>query len=119
MAINKNHLFEDIDDVKCAIVESNISKERVEFIKSILTYNGYTVMIIQEPAPKQKPLAEGEQEPEPVPTTYKVGTPDVTFNITNAIFGRALKTRNNKIVTLDYWNQTTENSNDSIPYFEK
>jgi hypothetical protein len=31
MAINQNHLFEDLDGVKCAIVEKNASKERVAF----------------------------------------------------------------------------------------
>jgi hypothetical protein len=34
MAINQNHLFEDLDGVKCAIVEKNASKERVAFLKN-------------------------------------------------------------------------------------
>ena len=42
MAINKNHEFDDLDGVKCAIVEKNVSPERVEFLKNILRYNGYT-----------------------------------------------------------------------------
>jgi len=35
MAINKNHEFEDLDGTKCAIVEKNVSKERIEFLKKI------------------------------------------------------------------------------------
>ena len=36
MAINKNHEFEELDGVKCAIVEKNASKERVAFLKDLL-----------------------------------------------------------------------------------
>jgi len=46
MAINKNHEFEDLDGIKCAIVERNISSERVMFLKNLLTYNGYTVVVV-------------------------------------------------------------------------
>lgn len=118
MAINKNHLFEDIDEVKCAIVESGIPLERVEFITSILTYNGYTVLVIEEITKKISSTTDNENINIQENKTYKVGTPDVTFNVTNAIFGRSLKTKNGKIVTLQYWNQEEETSNDSIPYFE-
>ena len=36
MAINKNHEFEDLGGIKCAIVEKNTSKERVAFLKDPL-----------------------------------------------------------------------------------
>jgi hypothetical protein len=35
MAINKNHEFEDLDSIKCAIVEKNASPERVAFLKQL------------------------------------------------------------------------------------
>ena len=35
MAINKNHEFEELGGVKCAIVEKNASKERVAFLKDL------------------------------------------------------------------------------------
>lgn len=117
MAINKNHLFEDIDNIKCAIVESGISAERVEFIKSILTYNGYTVLVIEETNAKQKTEQDSTENAEAI-KKYKVGTSDVTFNVTNAIYGRNLKTRTGEIVTLKYWNQEENKPDDSIPYFE-
>lgn len=117
MAINKNHLFEDIEEVKCAIIESGITLERVEFIKSILTYNGYTVLVIEEVSKKSLSVSETEEVISQEPKTYKVGTPDVTFNVTNAIFGRSLKTRSGNIVTLKYWNQEEDISSNSIPYF--
>ena len=33
MAINKNHEFEELNGIKCAIVEKNVASSRVEFLK--------------------------------------------------------------------------------------
>lgn len=127
MAINKNHEFEELDGVKCGIVEKNVSPERVEFLKKILEYNKFTVVVVSSPPPKvaavPKP-AEGEEistsEEAPVdkPETFTVGVTDYTFNTINAIFGRLLKTPNGKIVTLAYWQQLEAFSDDEVPYYE-
>lgn len=123
MALNKNHEFEELDGVKCGIVEKHVTLERVEFLKALLTHNGYTVIVVPSPAPKAapaKPLAEGEAPPPPpppAPETFTVGVTDYTFNSTNAIFGRLLKTSDNKIVTLAFWKQEATVSNDEVPYF--
>jgi hypothetical protein len=133
MAINKNHEFEDLDGIKCAIVEKNVSKERVEFLKQVLEYNRYTVMVVPTPAPKVVPAkpvpaaasATGEPvqptpapAPAPTPETFTVGVTDVTFNPVNAIFGRLLKAPAGHIVTLAYWQQKEKEPHDEIPYFE-
>ena len=106
MALNKNHEFEELDGVKCGIVEKNVKPERVPFIKELLEYNGYTVVAVPTPAPKAAPAPvpkEGEVAaplPPPVPSdTFTVGVTDYTFNTINAIFGRMLKTKNGHIVT--------------------
>lgn len=125
MAINKNHEFEELDGVKCAIVEKNASPERVAFLKNLLEQNRYTVVIVASPPPKAAPApkpVEGDAAPAPVeapppPSTFTVGVTDVTFNPTNAIFGRLLKTKSGKIVTLAYWKQEEESNDDTIPYF--
>ncbi len=132
MAINKNHEFEELDGVKCGIVEKNVSAERVQFLKKILEYNNFTVVVISSPPPKAAavPIAigivkteEGEAvpapQPEPVkgPETFTVGVTDYTFNTINAIFGRLLKTPDKHVVTLGYWEQKESVSNDEIPYF--
>jgi hypothetical protein len=124
MAINKNHEFEDLNGVKCAIVEKNVKPERVTFLKDLLEYNRYSVLVVPSPAPKvAAPVApkEGEPAPPPLPPppeTFTVGVTDVTFNSTNAIFGRLLRTKDGHIVTLAYWQQKDKQSNDEVPYFE-
>ena len=52
MAINQNHLFEDLNGVKCAIVEKNVAAERVDFLRRILEYNRFTVVVVASPPPK-------------------------------------------------------------------
>ena len=134
MAINKNHEFEDLGTSKCAIVEKNASPERVQFLKTLLEFNKYEVVVVDSPAPKAAPAApvatpiEGEapapapataapMEP-PAPTTFTIGVTDLCFNATNAIFGRQLKTADGHIVSLAYWQEKESVSNDELPYFE-
>lgn len=132
MAINKNHEFEELDGVKCGIVEKNVSPERVDFLKKILEYNRFTVVVIPSPPPKvapapvAKPVAEGEAAPPPpapapipeLPKTFTVGVTDYTFNTINAIYGRLLKTPDGHVVTMAYWLQKENVSHDEVPYYE-
>ena len=134
MAINKNHEFEDLGTSKCAIVEKNASPERIQFLKTLLEFNKYEVVVVDSPAPKAAPAApapapvEGEapapapasaapMEP-PAPTTFTIGVTDLCFNATNAIFGRQLKTADGHIVSLAYWQEKESVSNDELPYFD-
>ena len=139
MAINKNHEFEDLDGVKCAIVEKNASKDRVAFLKDLLEFNNFTVVVVPSPLPKVVPPvsgtpkpAEGEVAPIAVaspasvsveamadkPETFTVGVTNVSFNPTNAIFSKLLRTKEGHVVTLIYWYQKEAVSHDEIPYYE-
>ena len=127
MAINKNHEFEELNGVKCGIVEKNVKPERVAFLKDLLELNGFTVVAVPTPAPKAvvpPPPKEGEPPAPapppapPSPETFTVGVTDYTFNWVNAIFGRLLKTKDGHIVTLAYWQQQETASHDEIPYYE-
>ena len=125
MAINKNHEFEELDGVKCAIVEKNVNPARVEFLKKLLEYNQFTVVVVPSPPPKAAAApvlseTEAEQAPLPIITadTFTVGVSDSTFNPINAIFGRLLHTPDGHVVTLSYWQQKELVSHDEIPYFE-
>jgi hypothetical protein len=125
MAINKNHEFEELNGIKCGIVERNVKPERVAFLKELLEFNGYTVETVPTPPPKQAPIPApkpGEAAaplppPPPAPETFTVGVTDYTFNTINAIFGRMLKTPNGHVVTLAYWEQQESVSHDDIPYY--
>jgi hypothetical protein len=140
MAINKNHEFEELGGVKCAIVEKNASKERVAFLKELLEYNGFEVVVVPSPPPKAAPapkpaattespappqtpnieLQPSNAEPKPVvPETFTVGVTNLAFNPTNAIFGRLLKTKEGHVVTQTYWYQKDAISRDDIPYYEQ
>ncbi len=133
MAINKNHEFEELNGVKCAIVEKNASAERVEFLKELLENNKYTVVVVASPPPKvaavpkpaattgesSQPQTEPQPAPPPPPATFTVGVTDVTFNPINAIFGRLLHTKNGHVITLAYWQQKESVSHDEVPYYEE
>lgn len=118
MAINKNHEFEDLDGIKCAVVERNLRQERVDFLKSLLEYNHYKVLVVVSPPPKAAVAVTDAVPPAPPPVTYTLGVTDVMFNATNAIFGRSLRTRDGRIVTLAYWQQKEAVAKDDLPYFE-
>ena len=130
MAINKNHEFEELDGVKCGIVEKNVSAERVTFLKKLLEYNHFTVVVVPSPPPKAAAAApvaataaDGESQPvqpatPPPPETFTIGVTDYTFNTINAIFGRLLFAPGGHVVTLAYWKQEENVSHDEIPYYE-
>ena len=143
MAINQNHLFEELGGVKCAIVEKNAAPARVDFLRRILEYNRYTVVVVPSPPPKAAPAAPAPPPPAanpaapavpaapaagsapastpappPAPETFTIGVTDVMFNPVNAIFGRLLKTPDGHIVTLAYWQQQEKVSEDEKPYFD-
>lgn len=82
-------------------------------------------MVVASPPPKAapaKPLAEGEVAPPPPPPASETFTVAVTqneFNVTNAIFGRLLRTADGHVVTMKYWKQQEAVSDDYKPYFAK
>jgi hypothetical protein len=147
MAINQNHLFEELNGVKCAIVEKNVAPGRVDFLRRVLEYNRFTVVVVPSPPPKAaaapapaaapaapaaapaSPVAAPSPAPVPVPApappapaaapeTFTIGVTDVMFNAVNAVFGRLLKIPGGHIVTLAYWQQQENEPDDEKPYFD-
>lgn len=138
MALNPNHAFEDLGEVKCAIVEKNCTPERVAFLSRLLEHNGFTVVVVKSPPPKAAkpaapkpapaPVAEGEPAPPPPPAepapppppeTFTVGVTDVTFSPINAVFNRELRTLNGKVVTANYWKQLEEDAKPDEWYWKR
>jgi hypothetical protein len=127
MAINSNHISEELDGIKCIIVEKNVSPERVAFLKPLLEYNYLTVVVVPSPPAKVAAVAtpsteEGAPPPPPAPTapeTFTVGVTNMLFNVTNAVYGRLLRTPDGHVVTAAYWQQKETVSHDEVPYYER
>ncbi|MEI6266067.1 MAG: hypothetical protein WCP74_13285 [Sphingobacteriia bacterium] len=140
MAINKNHEFEELDGIKCAIVEKNAPQARVDFLKKLLSINGFEVVVVPSPAPKAAPAPAAAapaadagtenaatppattQATEPpaveAPSSFTIGVTDYTFNSTNAVFGRLLKTPQGHVVTQAYWLQKEGETIEEVPYYD-
>jgi len=90
MALNKGkHIIEEIDGVRCSLVEKGVSPERAEFLKKLLELNKYTVKVV----------AEADA------ATFKVGVTDMLFNPVVDVYKRDLKSLSGKRVTPAYWLQ--------------
>ena len=101
MTLAGKHQFGAIGDQRVTFIEKKIEKERMEFLKKLLEVNGFEVVIQEE---KRK----SEEDPQ----LYTVAVTDMVFNPTIYVFQRRLKTIDGKhIVTQDYWNQVTEETN--------
>ena len=104
MAItNGKHIVKEIDGVSCTIIEDKASKERVAFLQSLLQFNKLEVKTIEN-AP-----VEGAEK------SYTIGVTDLVFNPVIAIYAKKLYTKYGKIVTPNYWNQISTDTN--VPYW--
>lgn len=131
MALNANHGFEELNGIKCAVVEKNCSQERADFLKAILELNKYTVVVaevVAKAAPaKPAATAEGTESPTtPVeetkpaaPKFFNVGVSDVSFSVMNAVFNRELKDPSGNIVTPAYWRQKSNEVQEQNWYWKK
>ena len=92
MALNKGkHIVEEIDGVRCSLVEKGASAERTEFLKKLLELNKYTVKV----------ATEGESG------TFKIGVTDMLFNPVIDVYKRDLISLSGKKVTPAYWLQNS------------
>lgn len=119
MALNSNHTFEDLEDTKCSIVEKNCSKERVDFLRNILEFNKFKVIVIPSPPPKVAVVTETDAEIIPLPETFTVGVTDLSFSPTKAMYNRELKSPSGNTVTPNFWKQLETDSNDTVWYWKK
>jgi hypothetical protein len=95
MAINNaKHIVNEINGVRCTIVESGVTLERAAFLRDLLTINNLEVMELLEP-----PKEEGGE------IKYTIGVTDLLFNPVFAVYERLLKTPDGVAVTPGYWNQ--------------
>jgi hypothetical protein len=94
---NAKHSIAEINGVRCTIIETGISTERMTFLKKLLEANSLVVMIKEDPA---EPPAEALK--------YTIGVTDLVFNPVFVVYERRLKTIDGQIVSPDIWNQKTD-----------
>lgn len=98
------HLIGEFDGTRCTIVESNISRARVEFLRELLTFNRLEVRVREE--------ARADETSEPL---YTVGVTDIVFNPVYAIYERKLLKPDGTVVTPAWYRQLGGNT--EVPYY--
>ncbi len=96
MPLKAKHIVEEINGVRCTIVEKGATKERVTFLQDLLTFNNFEVLIAEEP-----------KAAEDAPVLFTVGVTDLVFNPVIAVYEMSLKTRDGKNVSPAYWEQSS------------
>ncbi|MFI5150000.1 MAG: hypothetical protein ACHQRM_09730 [Bacteroidia bacterium] len=125
MALNQNHPFEELEGIKCAVVEKSCSAERVNFLKQLLELNRFTVVVVKCPPPKApaKPASAEAvvtiELPPPVAETFTVGVTDLSFNPVNAIYNRELLNSKGKVVSPHFWKANGEAPIEDMWYWKK
>ncbi|MEQ8323451.1 MAG: hypothetical protein RIC15_10080 [Vicingaceae bacterium] len=97
--LSGKHITKEVDGVRCSIVEKGVSEKRSEFLKELLEFNGYEVKI-----EKVDVTEEGAEE------TFTIGVTSMLFNPVIAVYQRMLRTKDGRLVTPDYYNQKTDNT---------
>ena len=122
MALTKGkHIVKEIDGVLCTVVETGISKERLNFLKKLLECNKYEVKTEEDEA-KAKTEAKGEGELKAEANiakqvdTYTIGVTDLVFNPMIAVYEQSLHSPEGGKVSPNFWNQQPETP--GVPYFD-
>jgi hypothetical protein len=90
---NAKHIIGEIDGIRCTIVETGATLERVAFLTDLLSFNNLEVKDMKETSE-----TPGEEK-------YTIGVTDVIFNPVFAVYERQLKIREGGVVTPGYWKQ--------------
>jgi hypothetical protein len=88
------HIVEEIDGVRCTIVEKNITESRLNFLTDLRKHNGYETKVREEPA------IDGAVE-----KLFTLGVTDILFNPLVDVYKRRLKSKTGLKVTPAYWLQ--------------
>jgi hypothetical protein len=88
------HIIGEIDGVRCTIIETGATLERVAFLSDLLGFNHLEVKELKEVSE-----TTGEEQ------KYTLGVTDLIFNPVFAIYERQLKNREGTFVTPGYWKQ--------------
>jgi hypothetical protein len=104
-SLKGKHSIVEIEGARCTLVESGLTSDRKEFLKSLLTFNKQEVLTMQEKA-KDGSLLE----------TWVVGVKDILFNPMIALYQKKLFRPDGEVITQAYWNQWPVQ--DTLPYWQ-
>ena len=107
MTLKAKHNVEEINGTRCTIVEKGATVGRVDFLKKLLEFNKYQVLIAEEP------VVEGS------PALFTIGTTNLVFNPVIAVYELSLHTPEGQKVSPAYWNQYSTDSIDEYWEFVK
>lgn len=108
MTLKAKHIVEEINGVRCTVVEKGATQKRVDFLKDLLEFNKFEVTI-----------SEDKKETEDAPTLFTIGVTDLVFNPVIAVYELSLKTPDGKRVSPAYWDQKTTECVDEYWTFEE
>ena len=107
MTLKAKHIVEEINGTRCTIIEKGANAARVGFLKTLLEFNKYEVLIADEP------IQEGS------PALFTIGITDLVFNPVIAVYELSLKTPAGQKVSPAYWNQESADCVDEYWDFVK
>ena len=107
MALKAKHIVEEINGTRCTVVEKGATAGRVDFLKKLLEFNRFEVIVAAEI------VVEGS------PDLFTIGVTDLVFNPVIAVYELSLKTPDGKKVSPAYWNQYSTDSVDEYWDFVK
>jgi len=106
MSLNKGkHTVAEIEGVRCTIVETGLSEDRMTFLQELLLHNGYTVKTEKEKAKDGSAME-----------TSILGVTDLLFNPVINVYQHRIFRNDGKEATPAYWNQWK--ADPDLPYWQ-
>lgn len=107
MTLKAKHIVEEINGTRCTVVEKGATAGRVDFLKKLLEFNQFEVIVADEAIVEDSPAL------------FTIGVTDLVFNPVIAVYEMSLKTSDGKKVSPAYWNQYTTECIDEYWEFVK
>jgi hypothetical protein len=104
ITLKGKHTVTEIEGVRCSVVGTGITEGRKDFLKELLSLNGFEVKAEKEKA-KDGTLLE----------TWILGVTDIHFNPVIAVYAHRLRRNDGTEVTPAYWEQW--NAPTDVPYW--
>lgn len=98
MPLQAKHIVEEINSERCTIVEKGITASRAGFLRNLLEYNHFEVLI-----------SEQQKENEDQDTLFTLGVTNLEFNPVIAVYEMALNIPEGGKISPAYWEQKSNN----------